>query len=184
MTRSRDLADFADSAANAEGARPLILYTAKTATGTSVDFSPADNTGIPSWAKRVTILYAGLSLNTGGVNPIIFRIGTSGGIVSTGYVGSQGYVGGPPASTLMSTGFELYQDTAADALSGSLTLQLLNSANNHWVATGVAGATAAAYMRYIGGHITLSGLLNQIQLTTGNGIATFDAGTINIMVEG
>jgi hypothetical protein len=157
---------------------PLVSGTAVTASGTSVDF-----TGIPSYAKRVTLMYAGLSLNTGGVNPITFRLGTSGGIVSTGYIGSQGYVGGSPASTLMSAGFELYQDTAADALSGALTLQLLNPATNHWVATGVAGATAAAYLRYIGGHVTLSGALTQIRATTGNGTDTFDAGSINILYE-
>jgi hypothetical protein len=176
MTKAVDLAAVGSNA-NSSGTL-LISGTAVSASGTSFDL-----TGIPSWAKRVTVLYAGLSLNTGGVNPITFRLGTSGGIVATGYLGSQGYVGGPPASTLMSTGFELYQDTAADTLSGALTLQLLNPATNHWVATGIAGATNAAYLRYIGGHVTLSGALTQIRVTTGNGTATFDAGTVNIMWE-
>ena len=95
--------------------------TAVSASGTSVDF-----TGIPSTAKRVTVLFTGLSLNTGGVNPITLRLGTSGGIQASGYTGSQGYVGGSPASTNMSAGFDMYADTAAETLSGAITLQLLN----------------------------------------------------------
>lgn len=153
--------------------------TAVTATGTSVDF-----TGIPSWAKRVTVLFTGLSLNTGGVNPITLRLGTSGGIQASGYTGSQGYVGGSPASTNMAAGFDMYADTAAETVSGAITLQLLNSATNLWVATGVAGNTAAAYMRYIGGYVTLSGVLTQVRFTNASGAASFDAGSINILYEG
>lgn len=150
--------------------------TAVTASGTSVDF-----TGIPSTAKRVTILLANVS--TTGTVPLTFRLGTSGGIVATGYVGSQGYVGGPPASTNMSTGFELYNDTAAVTYSGQIVLMLVDSATNTWCASGMVGVTTQAYMRYIGGYITLSGVLTQIRMTTTTGSPTFDSGLINIMWE-
>jgi hypothetical protein len=37
---------------------PIVSGTAVTATGTSVDF-----TGIPSWVKRVTVMFSGVSTN-------------------------------------------------------------------------------------------------------------------------
>jgi len=145
--------------------------------GTSIDF-----TGIPATAKRVTILLANVS--TTGTVPLTFRLGTSGGIVATGYVGSQGYVGGPPASTNMSTGFELYNDTAAVTYSGQIVLMLVDSATNTWCASGVVGVTTQAYLRYIGGYIALGGTLTQVRMTTTTGSPTFDSGLINIMSEG
>jgi hypothetical protein len=145
--------------------------------GTSIDF-----TGLPSWVKRVTLMAAGLS--TTSTVPITIVLGTSGGLQASGYVGSQGYVGGGPASTNMSTSFQIYNDTAAETYSGSVTFSLLNSSTNVWVASGVIGTTALAYMRYIGGYVTLSSALTQIRISTTTGTPTFDAGSINILYEG
>lgn len=144
--------------------------------GTSIDF-----TGIPSGVKRITIMLANVS--TTGIVPITFRLGTSGGIVSTGYTGSQGYVGGTPASTNMSTGFEVYNDTAAVTYQGQIVLTLVDSATNTWCASGIVGVTTQAYMRYIGGYIALSGTLTQLRMTTTTGTPTFDSGIINILYE-
>jgi len=156
---------------------PLVSGTAVASTsGTSIDF-----TGIPSWVKRVTIMLANVS--TTGTVPITFRLGTSGGIVATGYAGSQGYVGGTPASTNMSTGFELYNDTAAVTYSGQIVLTLVDLATNTWCASGVIGVTTQAYMRYIGGYIALSGALTQLRMTTTTASPTFDSGLINILYE-
>jgi hypothetical protein len=145
--------------------------------GTSIDF-----TGIPSGVKRITIMLANVS--TTSTVPITFRLGTSGGIVSTGYAGSQGYVGGTPASTNMSTGFELYNDTAAVTYQGQIVLTLVDTATNTWCAAGVVGVTTQAYLRYIGGYIALGGTLTQVRMTTTTGSPTFDSGLINIMSEG
>jgi hypothetical protein len=156
---------------------PVVSRTAVASTsGASIDF-----TSIPSWVKRVTIMLANVS--TTGTVPITFRLGTSGGIVATGYAGSQGYVGGTPASTNMSTGFELYNDTAAVTYSGQIVLTLVDSATNTWCASGVIGVTTQAYMRYIGGYIALSGALTQLRMTTTTGSPTFDSGLINIIYE-
>jgi len=40
---------------------PIVSGTAVTASGTSVDF-----TGIPSWVKRITVVFNGTSLNASG----------------------------------------------------------------------------------------------------------------------
>ena len=60
-------------------AQKLTLATAQnTTSGTAIDF-----TGIPSWAKQITIAFDGVS--TTGVNGYLVQIGTSGGIETTGY---------------------------------------------------------------------------------------------------
>jgi hypothetical protein len=64
--------------------------TAVSASGTSVDF-----TGIPSTAKRITVMFSGVSTN--GTSIIQVQLGDSGGVETTGYVGgyaSNGVSGG------------------------------------------------------------------------------------------
>lgn len=143
--------------------------------GTSIDF-----TGIPSWAKRVTVMLSAVRQNTGGANPFVIRLGTSGGIVATGYVGAQGYVGGGPAATSMNTGFEIYFDTAVNFYGGILTLT--NVSSNTWVGSGVFGQNQG-YTLQIGGSVDLGATLTQVRVTTINGTHTFVNGLINILYE-
>jgi hypothetical protein len=153
----------------------VISGTAVTASGTSVTF-----TGIPSWVKRVVILFSKVRQNTGGANPFVIRLGTAGGIVATGYVGAQGYVGGGPAATAMNTAFEIYFDTAANYYGGMLTVT--NISGNTWVGSGVFGQTQA-YTFQIGGSVDLGAVLTQVRITTGNGTNTFTDGIFNILYE-
>ena len=143
--------------------------------GTSFTFG-----SIPSWVKRVTVLFANVSQTDGGVNPYRIQLGTSGGIVTSGYIGAQGYVGGSPAATSMSAGFEIYHDTPSNFYGGMLTLT--NVSSNTWVGSGVFGQTQA-YTIQIGGSIALSGVLTQVRVTTASGTSAFDSGTINILYE-
>jgi hypothetical protein len=153
----------------------FVQGTSVTASGTSVTF-----TSIPSWAKRVTVLFSAVRQNTGGANPFVIRLGTSGGIVSTGYVGAQGYVGGGPAATTMNTGFEIYFDTAIYYYGGMLTLT--NISGNTWVGSGVFAQTQA-YTFQMGGSVNLGSALTQIRITTINGTHTFTDGIFNILYE-
>ena len=57
----------------------LTLGTAQASTsGTAIDF-----TGIPSWVKRVTVMFNGVSTN--GTSLVQIQLGTSGGVEATGY---------------------------------------------------------------------------------------------------
>ena len=57
---------------------PIVNGTAQASTsGTSIDF-----TGIPSWAKRISIILSGVSINASGI--LLVQLG-SGSITSTGY---------------------------------------------------------------------------------------------------
>jgi hypothetical protein len=150
--------------------------TVVTASGTSVDF-----TSIPSWVKRVTVMLNGVSTN--GVTNILLRLGTSGGVQATGYLGASGYVGGTPVATNPTTAFSLYYDTASDVIHGSITFSQLNSASNIWVAQGFTSWSTRAFSQLTSGSVTLSGTLDRVRITTVNGTDTFDAGSINILYE-
>lgn len=147
----------------------LTLATAQTASGTAVDF-----TGIPSWAKRITIIFQGVSTN--GSSSVIVRLGTSSGFVSSGYLGSS-------ASFNYTNGFPIDDITSASAVRHGY-IQIMNITGNSWASGGSMGRSDAAGSYASGGSISLASTLTQVQITTGSGTNTFDAGTINIMFEG
>ena len=154
---------------------PLVSGTAVASTsGTSIDF-----TGIPSTAKRITVMFSGVSTN--GTSPFLVQLGDAGGIENTGYVSSSTGFTGTAGSTSSSTaGFVIAYDTAAYIASGSFVLNYVGT--NLWVGSG-SGKFSTAASWVAGGDKTLSDTLTQIRLTTVGGVNTFDAGTINIMWE-
>jgi hypothetical protein len=147
----------------------LTLATAQTATGTAVNF-----TSIPSWAKRITIIFQAVSTN--GSSSVIVKVGTSSGFVSSGYLGSSesfNYTNGFPIDDIAN---------AAGVRHGYI--QLMNITGNSWVSGGSMGRSDATGSYSSGGSVSLASTLTQVQITTGNGTDAFDAGTINISYEG
>lgn len=143
--------------------------------GTSIDF-----TGIPSWAKRITVMFSGVS--TSGTSNWLIQIGDSGGIETTGY-GSSGSRGASTIASVNSTaGYILPLADATTPMSGSITISSLTG--NTWVASGILGADNTAYFLFTGGTKTTSATLDRVRITTANGTDTFDAGSINILYEG
>lgn len=139
--------------------------------GTSIDF-----TGIPSWVKRVTVMFDAVS-TSGTSNPLI-QLGDSGGIEITGYSGVSTSQGGGVTSYL--TGFGISNGSGALNLSGTIVLTLISS--NTWIANGfISAPTANSFLT--GGTKSLSATLDRIRITTVNGTDTFDAGSINILFE-
>lgn len=148
--------------------------TAVTASGTSIDF-----TGIPSWVKRITVMFNGVSTN--GTSLLIVRLGTSGGIVSTGYTSRSGYsFGGSVVSN--TTGVTISDgQQAADLVIGQFVIS--NVSSNEWILTGNIAQTSQSKVSTSNGIVNLGGTLDRIRITTVNGTDTFDAGSINILYE-
>ena len=144
-----------------------------TTSGTTVDF-----TSIPSWVKRITVMFNGVS--SSGSSPFLIRLGTSGGVVSTGYISTNASQAGTNSND--TTGFLVTQSSqsAADIVSGTLTI--VNISSNSWVYSSVVKSSTTG-MRYGAGNISLAAALDNIRLTTVNGTDTFDAGSINIIYE-
>lgn len=155
--------------------RPVVQGTAvATTSGTSVTF-----TGLPSWIKKIHVLLTGVS-NDG--TDLLVQLGTSGGIVSTGYVGTSATaISGTATDALSSTaGFPVYVGGGGDVLSGKITI--MNIDGNTWVASGAGKRTTSAVF-ISGGNVSLAAALTQIRLTSTNGTAVFDAGSVNIVYE-
>jgi hypothetical protein len=155
----------------------LTSGTAQASTsGTSIDF-----TGIPSWVKRITVMFNGVSTN--GVTDWGVQIGYSGGVKATGYVGATGNSGGVNifATTCAQA---VYSASAATVATGKITIELTNASTNAWTISGNNATSGYTYSVHGSGYSnTLSGTLDRIRITTVNGTDTFDAGSINIMYE-
>jgi len=144
--------------------------------GTSIDF-----TSIPSWVKRITVMFAGVSTN--GTSNFMVQLGTSGGIQATGY--SCGAWGANTTNINNTTGFlAIAYTVAAGTLDGNLTLTCLDTSTGLWTYTTAMSSSLSGYNTFGAGSKTLSGILNQIRITTVTGTNTFDAGNVNIMYEG
>ena len=153
----------------------LISGTAVASTsGTSIDF-----TGIPSWAKRVTVMFNGVSTN--GTSNTLIQIG-SGSVTTTGYTAVSVRTYAANSINTSTAGFIYGFDAAAFSIYGNVIFT--NISGNSWVGNGTLGSVASTAMTIqMGGGITLGGVLDRVRITTVNGTDTFDAGSINIMYE-
>jgi len=165
-----------DSNASRAQMQRITLGTAQASTsGTSIDF-----TGIPSWVKRITVMFQGVS--TSGTSNKLVQIG-SGSVTTSGYISSGINYGGTSNGSVVSStaGFIILSANVADTISG--TLVLTNVSGNIWVSSHTV-KTSTTFTAFGGGDITLSGTLDRVRITTVNGTDTFDAGSINILYEG
>lgn len=153
----------------------LTLATSITASGTAVDF-----TDIPSWVKRVTMTLAGVSTN--GTSIWLVQLGTSSGVVSSGYSGAASIVSASSVvSSAYTDGMAIRSGNASNVVSGLVTV--VKSSGNVWSLAHTAASTLSA--SFLGGSsVDLGDTLTQLRITTVSGTQTFDAGTINIMYEG
>ena len=148
--------------------------TAKTATGTAVDF-----TGIPAGIKRITVMFNGVSTN--GTSIVQVQVG-NGAAVTSGYAGAYALTvnAASPTVAAISTGIGTYYVSAADVRNGFITF--VNVTGNVWIANGMLNNNGANVVT-TSGIIGLSSTLDRIRITTVNGTDTFDAGSINILYE-
>lgn len=160
------------------GGGVITAGTAVTLTNqTSVDY-----TNIPSWVKRITVMFSGVSSNGTSNYQILLGTGGTPTYTTSGYLGE---VSTDTAVTraVMSTSFQITIGTASGHVyNGNIYINLLGS--NIWCENGmiyrsesIGGCTSA-------GSVPLAATLTAIRLTTVNGTDQFDAGTINILYEG
>ena len=146
----------------------IILGTAQnTTSGSEVLYS-----GLPSWIKRITIMFNGVSLS--GTDDHWVRIGTASGIETTGYLAVSD-------ASAFTTAFGIRTQLASFAVKGAMVLTTLGS--NVWVMTTNTYVDTGTSARNGSGTKTLSDTLTQVQIRP-SGTNTFDAGSINIMYEG
>ena len=144
--------------------------------GTSIDF-----TGIPSWVKRITVMFNGVSTN--GTSNKQIQLGDSGGFETTGYLGASVQLTDAASvnAATITTGFGIRSPLAADTINGAVVITNLTS--NTWVAQGALTDSSRGAGYLVGGAKALSDVLTQVRITTVNGTDAFDAGSINILYE-
>ena len=155
--------------------QPTPVITSGTAvastSGTSIDF-----TSIPSWVKRITVMFNGVSTN--GTSNIQIQIG-AGSVVSSGY-SSSSWTSNTNNSSATSGFLITASNAAANTYYGNIIICLQTS--NTWVEShALGGLTNNNCMG--GGAISLGGALDRARITTVNGTDTFDLGSINILYE-
>ena len=152
----------------------MVLETAKASTsGTSIDF-----TGIPSWVKRVTVMFSGVS--TSGTSLPQVQIG-SGSFTTSGYNSTATSAASSVGTTSATSGFVIRSASAVNLISGQMVLTVISG--NGWTSSHLL-KVATAEVAFGAGDVALSGTLDRVRITTVNGTDTFDAGTINLLLEG
>jgi hypothetical protein len=146
--------------------------------GTSIDF-----TSIPSWVKRITIMWKGVS--TSGTSLPVIQLGTGGTptYTTSGYLAAS--VNQVGTFTNFTNGFGIYNAVlATNIMTGTFVLVLQDLSTNTWVCSHSIVNTVGGNASWGDGYVSLSGALTAVRNTTTNGTDTFDAGSINILYEG
>jgi len=143
--------------------------------GTSIDF-----TGIPTWVKRVTIIFN--SVSTNGTSAVQVQAG-SGSATTSGYVSTTGNVYGTNLTAVASSsaGFIMQFASAGSTRNGQMVLT--NVSSNIWIAAHMMGYNSGQGGCVGGGSISLAGALDRVRITTVNGTDAFDGGSLNILYE-
>jgi hypothetical protein len=144
--------------------------------GTSIDF-----TSLPSWIKKITVMFNGVSTN-GATSNYLIQLG-AGSVTTIGYLGATTFLSSVAVSANLTTGFGIYNASgASQVFHGSVQITTMGS--NLWVASGVLAQSNGAATMTTGGSVTLGGTLDRLRITTVNGTDAYDAGSVNILYEG
>jgi len=180
----------------ADGSTTITTLTGTTITGTSVrggitsgtvvastSGTSIDFTSIPSYVKRITVMFGGVS--TSGTSKVLLQLGDSGGVETSGYLGTAVFADANQTGTNFSSGFILEEGANAAAIRhGRVVINLIDAATNAWAYSGNVARSDQATITVSAGSKALSGALDRVRITTVNGTDTFDAGSINILTEG
>jgi hypothetical protein len=153
----------------------LTSMTAQaTTSGTAKDF-----TGIPSWVKRITVIFNGVSST--GNNTLSVQLGTSSGIETTGYdslVATNRGVEYRSSTNLIVASFGSTTNTTE--ISGAMTIFLVSGTT--FVSSTCCADVEGTNERSLtgGGNKTLASALTQLRVLS---TVAFDAGSVNVMYE-
>ena len=166
---------------DAIGAAPLTRLLTSSTSQATTSGTVKEFTAIPSWVKRITVAFSGVSVSS--TAPIMVQLGTGSTTYTTsGYLGSTDIVAGSTNFTNLADGFLLTDsNAAANVFHGIMTL--VNLGGNIWCAQSMAGTSNSAQLGLMAGSISLASALTALRVTTVGGTATFDAGSVNILYE-
>ena len=160
---------FANTPVGVGGGITLATTVASTS-GSAIDF-----TGIPSTAKRISVLFRGVSSANSDLAALV-QLGTSSGFVTSGYISTTDDGGSVTSDT---TGFAFYGIASGNILSGIMTIAHMGS--NVYVSSH-SGKSNPSNGIFGGGDVSVGGTVTQVRIKQVSG-GSFDAGSINISYE-
>jgi hypothetical protein len=173
MTKAVNLAAVGSNA-NSGGTLITSGTAVASTSGTSIDF-----TSIPSWVKRITVMFNEVSGS--GTSNLLMQLGTGSTTYTTsGYLSSASAISSAVSTVSATTGFVLLTDIATFVNSGHYVLT--NISGNIWIGSGMV-KDQTTHMTLGAGSVTLGATLTAVRITRVNGTDTFDAGSINILYE-
>lgn len=160
---------------NGSGSAPSWNNPAIGSLGTQTFAGPGNTfTGIPAWAKSITMTVG--NMDSSGTTDVLVRIGTSAGIVSSGYASTGTTIGATPASVTDATGFII--NIGGSVGNGMIRLSVVNGVS--WICEHTIGAVTKSCVG--GGVVTLPGALDRIQILPTSG--TFAAsGAVDVFYQ-
>ncbi|CAB4141647.1 hypothetical protein UFOVP420_26 [uncultured Caudovirales phage] len=141
--------------------------------GSSISF-----TSIPSWVKRITVMFNGVSVNGSAI--VYIRLGTSSGSTNSGYLGASFYLNGG-SSTQASTYWPVDGTSLGAASTRHGNCVITNVTGNTWSMNGSVSNSNDTGVSITSGSIPLAATLDRVLIEVSAG--AFDAGTINILYE-
>jgi hypothetical protein len=159
---------------------PVYLGLQSTTSGSIVSF-----TGIPSWARRITVMFREISTSTVG-GSLQIQLGTSSGYETSDYYGAFGYSnsGGGAGAGAWSSAMVVGAGDGASGITynGSIILTRLSPSSNAWTGQSIVSERIGETLLWTGaGSKSLAGTLDRISVSTTGG--TFTAGSVNVMYE-
>jgi hypothetical protein len=152
----------------------IVSATAQASTsGSSISF-----TGIPSWVKKITVMFSGVSLNALAI--VYIRLGTSSGATTSGYLGTAFYLNSSNAQ-IASTYWPVDGATLGAASLRHGVYTIANVTGNTWAMSGGTSNSNDSGTSVTNGSIPLAATLDRVLIEPTSG--AFDAGTINILYE-
>ena len=134
--------------------------------GSEVDYD------IPNGTLRITVMWDEVSLTS--ASPFLVQLGTSGGIVTTGYTSRSRESG---SSTSVSNGFVVRFTSISHEQIGMMTI--VNITGNTWISNHVC-YRAVSDIVYGAGRVALADTATTVRITKNLG-GTFDNGQINVL---
>jgi hypothetical protein len=161
------------SAANLVQATPVTSTS-----GTSIVFG-----SIPSYVKRVTIMFEYVGLTGSSDARLLILLGTAAGFGGSTYNSTQIDVGGTNQEQGFSSTSGLLVGYAANGSQVRGAAVITQLTPNTWSFSSNVNRSDAAFLNIAAGTGALSDVLTQISITSLNGTDTFNSGVINIMYE-
>ena len=155
------------------GYQTQLFTSVATTSGSAVDFT------IPSWAQRITVMTLGTSVATSAAQFV--QIGSGGTPETSGYVWYGSYSGSATAALNSTDSWRAGGTGTANLENCKWVIQKFTG--NTWSAffVGAIKSSSSYYGVVLAGHIALSGTLDIVRFGTST---SFDAGSVNIFVEG